>query len=272
MVSICLKSTNTKNLQIIEEKLNKIIIPEIYYSQKKFKYFNNLIIHYKGSKKEKFFNTISKILSSYIIENYESKIINQQIYFDFFYFSENEKNIIKKLVHNNLNKKNNKTQKQTILQNIITSYFLQENICILEGFINFRIYEYKIFLNKILETTINDYILKKEYSEYVNLLQEYVAIEPAQCKTIYLLYTPNVKILLDSQKNVITSAGNTQLYLSDISFSSNDFILNSLLSLLPENLNILLDGEEDNFIKFLKLIFKGRFTIQMADYKTQPIL
>ncbi len=48
-------------------------------------------------------------------------------------------------------------------------------------------------------------------------------------------------------------------YLSDISFSSNDYALNTLLTLLPEKIYIhLIDSNEDEFINTLNLIFDNR--------------
>ena len=82
-----------------------------------------------------------------------------------------------------------------------------------------------------------------------------------QSESVHLVYSTEKKVLLDDSKNVIANTSNPQIYLSDISFSSNDFILNSLLSLLPKKLYIHLNSEEDNFIKFIKLIFKDKFII-----------
>lgn len=262
MISICLKSNNVSSLNSIENYLDNTSFPEIYYSQKKFKYFNNLIIHYLGNKPNQFYNEFSDILSNFIIANYESHFIKQQLSFDFFYFSPTEKKSLENTVIKELNIDINQKKKLKIIKNSILDYFLQNSSCNLDGFINFRLYNYKNFINLILESTINDYVIQKEYAEYVNLLQEYVSFQPPQCKAIHLIYNNNVKILLDDSKNVIANSENSRIYLSDISFSSNDFILNSLLSLLPEKIFIHINSnDEDNFIKFLKLIFKDRFII-----------
>lgn len=262
MISICLKSNNIHSLNYLENCLDQITFPQIYYSQKKFNIYKNLIIHYTGNDLDKFYDIFSNILSKYIIENYEKSFINQQLKFDFFYFSTDEKKMIQTTTIQNLNSKLNKKQKNSIINNCIKSYFLEHSSCVLDGFINFRLFNYKNFINLILENTINDYILKKEYAEYVNLLYEYISIQEPQSENIHLIYGTDSKLLLDSSKNVITDTTNSQIYLSDFSFSSNDFILNSLLSLLPKKLYIHLNNiEEDNFINFLKLIFKDRFII-----------
>lgn len=62
-------------------------------------------------------------------------------------------------------------------------------------------------------------------------------------------------ILLDKQKNVINFAKNNldKCYLSDISFSTNDYALNSLLTLLPSKLIIHLISPADDFINTLQV-------------------
>ena len=51
-------------------------------------------------------------------------------------------------------------------------------------------------------------------------------------------------------------------YLSDISFSSNDYALNALLNLTPKKLIIhVMDGTSDEFINTLKLIFENRYEV-----------
>lgn len=262
MISICLKSTNISALNSIENYLDNTTFSEIYYSQKKFKYFNNIILHYRGNKPIQFYKKLSKILSEYVINNCEQNFVKQQLSFDFFYFSESEKKIIERSTIKNLNSDINKKRKLEILQNCIEDYFESSSSCNLEGFINFRLYNYKNFINLILEHTINDYIIQKEYLDYVNLLKEYINIQTPQSETVHLVYNNTTKLLLDDSKNVIANTINQQIYLSDISFSSNDFILNSLLSLLPNKIFVHLNNAvEDNFIKFLKEIFKNRLII-----------
>ena len=80
---------------------------------------------------------------------------------------------------------------------------------------------------------------------------------------MHLVYKNQEAVLLDSNKNVIKYNNGliNQKYFSDISFSSNDFALNSLLTLLPKKLYIHLLCEEDDFINTLKLVFDNRVFI-----------
>ena len=81
---------------------------------------------------------------------------------------------------------------------------------------------------------------------------------------VHVVYTDKDSILLDKEKNIIP-IDHTLLeakYLSDISFSSNDYCLNALLNILPQKLYIhLITNYEDEFITTLKLIFENRISI-----------
>ena len=68
---------------------------------------------------------------------------------------------------------------------------------------------------------------------------------------------------MDSSRNIISLSDNifNAKYLSDISFSSNDYALNSLLTLLPKRIELHVIGYEDEFINTLKLIFGNRIFI-----------
>lgn len=81
------------------------------------------------------------------------------------------------------------------------------------------------------------------------------------CETVHLIYSSSESILLDSNQNVIVGTDDIfkAKYLSDISFSSNDYALNTLLNLLPKKIFIhLADNQIDEFINTIKLIFENR--------------
>ena len=110
---------------------------------------------------------------------------------------------------------------------------------------------------------VNQYIIEKEYTEFINLLKIYVETTEAGANILHLIYTNGESILLDEEKNVIPLSEDilNAKYLSDITFSSNDYALNTLLSMLPKKLEIHIIDEEDEFINTLKLIFEDRIYI-----------
>ena len=69
--------------------------------------------------------------------------------------------------------------------------------------------------------------------------------------------------ILDENKNIVPLCKEiyNAKFLSDIIFSENDYALNTLLTLLPQRIEIHLLDSEDEFIKTVKLIFEDRVYI-----------
>ena len=278
MISLCIKSNNLKCLNFLNENLSNSNIKDIIFVIKYFSKYSNLIIHYFGNDIPYFYKELSNIISIYIKNFYESKIINSIIEKDYFYFSNYDLKIIKSYCtfsNKNLeipffrNSDNIKylnsllIDKQYLLNDSIHKYIFSNKSIYLDGFINFRLYDYKNTLNIIVDYIINQYIINKEYCEFIDLLEFYIKNEKSKCDLIHLIYINNESILLDKNLKIISIAKNNldKFYLSDISFSSNDYTLNSLLTLLPKKIIIHLIDKEDDFIKTIKSIFINKFSI-----------
>lgn len=259
MISFCLKSLDKETIDKLENAVDKINFKDIFYSQKKFSKFYNLIVHYVGPHKNDFYDIISETIANFIIENYEDKIVLNQIHLEFFYFSKNEQFDLFNNAKKMLNMEDLNLYKKKILQDYIRKYTLDNHKFNVNGFINFRISDYKNYIYSVLEEVIHNYIIEKEYIEYVNLLKDYVSVKQSQSEKIHLIYSNNESTLIDADGNIITTT-NEKKYLSDISFSKNDFILNSILSILPEKL-IIHTCKSDNFIQFLQSVFENRYEL-----------
>ena len=122
------------------------------------------------------------------------------------------------------------------------------------------------FLNTEIDVAVNKFLIDKEYVEFVNILRLYIKSEAENSKTehLHLIYKNKISIITDDHKNIISCNDNIKKakYVSDISFSSNDFALNTLLNLVPKSITIhLVDGYVDEFINTLKLIFQEKIKV-----------
>ena len=265
MNSFCIETNNIIIINYLLKKLEYVEIDGIYYSTNKFKIYNNIIIHNKGDNISDFENLICNIFIQTIIEFYENKLIKEIINFNYFYFEEYEKN---KIFENCIDiletmGKEEKNKKEKLIYDEILKYIKEKKSMILDGFVRFRLKEYVKYIDNIVDEGVNKYIIDKEYTEFINLLKVYIESKKSEIDLIHLIYINGESILLDKNKNFISITENifNAKYLSDISFSSNDFALNTLLTLLPEKIEIHLIEKEDEFINTLKSIFEGRIQI-----------
>lgn len=261
MKSYCIKTNNENIINYLLNKIDKINFENIYYCDKEFKIYKNVCIHYVGTNIEGFINFVVDLISDTIIDFYEEKIINRIISSNYFYFDEYEREII--LENCKEYCKIEYSEKKEMLYNEIEKYIKESKSIVLEGIINFRIKEYIKILDRIVDMSVNQYIIEKEYTEFINLLKIYINTTKSGVDLLHLIYINGESILIDENKNIVSLSENifNAKYLSDISFSSNDFALNTLLSLLPKKLEIHIIDEEDEFINTLKLIFEDRIYI-----------
>ena len=266
MKSICIKTNNPSDLNYLLNLLENSNQPHICFSCHNFKHYKNLIIHYTGNLINDFISEISEFLSYLVIENYEENILKRLIFSNYFYFDSQERNVVLNICSEILPENDyilfEDRQKELI--KIFYDYLLENNKIILDGFINFRLKEYISFLNSIIDTAVNKFIVEREYLEFISLLKVYINSEVSSVKCIHLIYNDENTILLDENKNIIDIDKDAfkAKYLSDITFSSNDYALNTLLNILPEKIYIhLVEGSIDEFINTLQLVFENRIEI-----------
>ena len=266
MKSICIKTNNSNLIDYLLNELNYIEIEPVYISSNKFKNYKNIIIHYRGNDNKKFIHEISCILSCLVIDELEEKILKNIIQKNYFYFNFNERKRILEMCFevfaDNFNMYFDK--KYNCLINDFENYLNSNKSIILLGFINFRIKDYILILENIVDEAVNTFVIEKEYLEFVSLLKMYINSQNSNCNIVHLVYKNENSILLDENKNVINTSDDVfkAKYLSDISFSSNDYALNTLLTLLPKKIYIhLINNVVDEFIHTLGLIFENNVEI-----------
>lgn len=266
MKSLCIKTNNSKLLQYLLNELKHFELSSICFSLRKFKHYNNIIIHYNGVDNSTFLNKISYILTIMIIDELEETFLKDFLNQNYFYFDFNEKNEILELFFDisaedftNLFEK-----KFNIIYHKIYEYLSCNKSLFLSGFIYFRLQDYFKLLDNLLSRAVNSFVVEKEYMEFISLLKLYVTSQPPTCSSVHIIYSSSECLLLDEYKQII-DIYNYKLdakYLSDISFSTNDYTLNTLLNILPEKIYIhVVDSYFDEFLNTLRQIFEDRIII-----------
>ena len=79
MKSYCIKTDNEKIIEYLLNKISNLDFPDIYYCNKSFKIYENVILHYKESNIEKFHNIVANLITDTTLEFYQDKIIKRII-------------------------------------------------------------------------------------------------------------------------------------------------------------------------------------------------
>ncbi len=266
MKSLCIKENNSEVISFINDKLSKLDLDSLVFNSYKFKIYKNTILHTKTENLDVFYDKVSAILTEAIIKFYQKKLLKRILDYNYFYFNSLEKKEIIQIAENFI-ESDIITEEDNFfaIYSAVLEYIKTNKALVLEGFVNFRLANYMKNLDYTIDIAVNKFITDKEYIEFVNMLKLYITLTPPKASLIHLVYFGGESILLDKDKKIIPLDDDSfnMKYLSDISFSSNDYALNALLSMPPRKLIIhLMDkSSNDEFINTLKLIFENKYEI-----------
>ena len=266
MKSLCIKTNNSNLIKYLLNELENLELEKICFSLREFKHFKNVIIHYTGNNNYIFLDKISSILSLLVIDELEEVFINKLLLQNYFYFDANERKDIINLYFDIITEDftNNFDYKFKTLYSSFYNYLIYNKNLYLQGFTNFRLKNYFDILDEFVNQAVSSYVIEKEYLEFVSLLKLYINAQSSNCEIVHIIYSNLNTILLDENKKIIDISQDSldTKFLSDISFSSNDYTLNPLLTLLPKKIYIhLIDNCIDEFINTLQAIFENRIII-----------
>lgn len=263
MRSLCIKTNNSDLIHYLLNEFKNMDLKDICFSENEFKLYQNVIIHYSGHDESLFLSKVSSILSFLVIDELEENLLKRLLLQNYFYFDCEERNKILAICFDLMVDDFSKLfdQKFNLLYASFYDFLSSHKSIILNGFVNFRLKSYFSILDEIVNEAVNHFVIEKEYLEFISLLKLYINSQDYGCEMVHIVFSSSQSILLDENKNLIVV--NDDIFktkiLSDITFSSNDYILNSLLTLLPKKIYIhLVEPTIDEFIDTLQLVFEKR--------------
>ena len=266
MNSLCIKTNDDSTLKYLQNEFSEFNMLNVSFSCNEFKLYKNIIIHYTGIDTELFYTKLATILSYLVIDNFEESIIKNIIMSNYFYFDSIEiSNIVDLCSENLCDDEFSLSNRQLSLFNAFYDYITTHHSIVLTGFINFRLYEYRNLLNNLVDFSVNEFIIEREYLEFISLVRLYVNSQPSNYGIVHIICFDFDTILLNKNLETIEINKNAlnAKYLSDVTFSDNDYILNTLLNLLPSKIFLHVKSLSSNseFVNTLKLIFEDRLQI-----------
>jgi len=183
---------------------------------------------------------INNIIKEYMIEECY-KYLDKS----YFYFEENESEIIRQNIAEEVN---NDIKTSLIFKNKIKEY-LQDNTTInINGFIKFRLKFINSYASQVVEKCIDNYLIKKEYSNFINILK-YFSEDDTEGKE-------NINIMFKNDKLQIYDENMKKLSLiSNIEFSQelepseiiyDESIINSIITISPKKIIMHLSNAYEN--------------------------
>ena len=222
---------------------------------------NNILTKSKTTVEKDFNEYISNLIANVILQFIDVLFIRKILNLDYSYFTSDEKEQILKDIKLSIQDENiDEVHFSNLLVFPIQEYLYENDFVNIDGLVNFRLKGFKSYIENIVEMKVHDFVINQEYLRFVNLIKDYVNSKLPEYQNVNLIYYNENSILLTQNGDTIKLDNFNSVYLSDISFSNNDYVLNTLVGLLPANIKIHCKkiNPNDQFIKTVQLIFGNR--------------
>lgn len=252
----------------IKNKLSKKIGPMIVYDEKESKDYTLFNIDFEQSSKFNIMEQIANIIADIVIDHLEKKFINSIIKHKYQHFSSDERDIIQEMTIDHLNESitpdrrlGKILRREEIIRQIL-KYFNQNHDLNIEGFVRFRLKDYINELKIAVERSVDDFIIEKEYNEFIDLLKYFVELQEPRISLVNVIQKEDNSFkILDDQSNAINNEY-LEGYLAEMfedEVEYEDLLVSALINVAP--LKIILHFHNQETEKAVKKIFGERVEV-----------
>ncbi|MDD3839325.1 MAG: putative sporulation protein YtxC [Clostridia bacterium] len=214
-----------------------------------------------------------RILADTLLEIIESAMLIKTVNLNCFYFTEKEKKRIAsdaKNIFNGEQQPNSsidiRKKRKEYIYNRLHEYMGKNDKLILDGFIRFRLKEIIDQIEDSVEKAADDFIIEKEYNEFIKLLRYFVEIQEPKIDEVHVILDSNSNyVLLDSDMKAINNDLLKDLAkeISNNEISGDDLLISSLITIAPNKITIHSDKKNGNkeVLNTIKNVFYGKVDI-----------
>ncbi|NLP42702.1 MAG: putative sporulation protein YtxC [Veillonellaceae bacterium] len=214
---------------------------------------------------------VAKLLADIIISREEKKLLKKIIDTNYYYFNENERSLIFVNALEILNTCSgtlvdfNLTARHSKIMTKIIQYLDNHHELVLEGFMNFRLKEYRKRLVEVVDIAVDDYMMDLEYKEFIRVLRYFIDIQEPKIEEVHVVIgqSGSYKILDTSGDAIKNNYLENFIVESASEINYEDLLITSLISIAPYN--IMLHNHDinssQNVVVTIKNVFEGRVAL-----------
>ncbi|MEW6724946.1 MAG: putative sporulation protein YtxC [Bacillota bacterium] len=236
-----------------------------------------------GKARRLFRHYLANALSDVIVNDWEKRYIDRLLKVNYSYFTPDEQAVIKELADQQLDRGYGIETKRALARidrkgrifERLKSFLENVDELVMEGFIAFRCKDYLVEVEDALDHAIDDFMLEKEYKEFIRLLKYFVDVQEPKIDEVHVIYGgPNLFRLVDSHDNVISNEYLEEIVVemvdSDINYE--DLLISALITIAPRRITLHCPGDlkRSEGIQTIVNVFTGRVTFCRGCKLCQP--
>ncbi|WP_161601442.1 putative sporulation protein YtxC [Paenibacillus luteus] len=144
--------------------------------------------------------------------------------------------------------------------------FLEENTLLnINGFIRFRLEPYRKELAEVVEYALDEYVLDKQYQEFISLLKYFVFLQDTKQPMVHLLHKGGHDFMLyDDAFELLDPnppADRIVAEMLETEMNIEDMVISSLIAVSPKHITIHTRQQDMQVIRTIETIFDQRVTV-----------
>ncbi|KIL41886.1 hypothetical protein SD70_04570 [Gordoniibacillus kamchatkensis] len=147
----------------------------------------------------------------------------------------------------------------------VADYLREQTLLVLDGFIRFRLQEYIDEMREVVEYAVDEYMMDRQYQEFISLLKYFVYIQEAKIPAAHLVHKGGAEFLiLDDQWEPIDASAfdaSFTLEILDKDINLEDMIVSTLITVSPQTIYIHTRDPDQQIIHTITQIFENRASV-----------
>ncbi len=256
---------NITSRQNLEDAINCFSYEEIDYFYSEYASGNGGAGVYRisiGLNNEISAQTLAEKLTDVVLPKYELRILHEILRHNFIDFSVDETEEIIKTAQNSINIFNQIYNRAIFVKNLTNIIENSNNISI-EGFLNFRIAEYRRIAYMLISDAIEQFLIKEEYNDFIKMIKYYADISQSQIDLIHIIPNSDGSFMFYNFKKERIRFEIEEINSIEIFVTTQDMLMSILISLIPKRIiwHENRDCNLENIKSTIKQIFDNRFSV-----------
>ena len=201
-------------------------------------------------------------ITSEILEKCERNLLYKITKLEFPYTPECDRAEIFNIASRHANKESDNVmdtirynRRKALIEECATDYLSENKCIILNGFINFRLEEYKNELRGLCHDAADEMYALREYDEFLNMLRFFVSVQSPKENTVHVTKKNGALRIENKWHRDITRFYAEEFALSGEDFTPEDIALSALIAISPRKIIIHDKKENDRLYETLVGVF-----------------
>lgn len=202
---------------------------------------------------------LSDIISDIIIKVYSKSIIKKNIISNYNEYNKAEKEEIMNMTLDFIKNDFQLSKEKKIIKDELNKYLNIYDEVLIDGFVNFRLKSFNRYINEIVNNSVEEFLVQKDYKEFIKILQYFVEIQESKVDLINVVVSDKEYKLYDNNNNIIDSDYFSEILneLVDEGIGKDDLLISSLITIAPQKIIIHISKEnrDRDVIKVIENVF-----------------